>query len=327
MLFMLIDEIDKITVSSGSGGAGRVSFYKGRGKPSGGDGGRGGDVYAVSDAELISLTNYNSRRVFEAAPGEPGAAFNRTGAQGASLTLRFPRGTELTDLESGEVIDLDSLEQPYLLCRGGNGGWGNVRISRIHQGVFAKANEGRRGETRSFRVVMKLLADIGIIGLPNAGKSSLLNALTAAQAEVAAYPFTTLEPNLGVLSLPYPKQSRLVLADIPGLIEGASAGRGLGTKFLKHIEKVCGIVHCISLESSDVMSDYEVVRNEVQKFNPKLTQKKELVVLTKTDLFSGNLEKIVNNFQNCGIRAISCSVLDDSSLVRVREVLRTVAGG
>jgi GTP-binding protein len=231
---MLIDEAS-ICVAAGNGGDGKVAFYNNRGKPCGGDGAMGASVYARVKPSLTSLISYIEKKEHKGLPGGPGESFNRYGKKPEDLILYFPKGTQLTDVDTGEIIHLDSYHQDVLLCRGGKGGWGNTTINRKQNHIFSKAMTGQKGQIRHFQVYMKLIADCGLIGFPNAGKSSLLNALTRAQARVADYPFTTLEPNLGVLAIP--RGDRIILADIPGLIEGASQGKGLGVKFLKHVRK------------------------------------------------------------------------------------------
>lgn len=315
---MLIDEA-QISVTSGNGGDGRASYFLNRGKPSGGDGGRGGAVYAEVDTQLTSLASYARLNHYEAKNGSIGESSTRTGKDAPDLTLKFPSGTQLIDLDTGEIIDLHD-EKKSLLCKGGNGGWGNSRINKIQNGVFDQANKGKPGTKRQFKVVMRLIADCGLIGLPNAGKSSLLNVLTNAEAKVANYPFTTLEPNLGILNASRftsgPSQKGIVLADIPGLIEGASSGKGLGVKFLKHIEKVHLLAHCISCETTDLRADYTRVRNELGQYNESLLQKKEIILLTKADVLYGNPEKMVQLIQEAkqmSIEVLPVSIIDEST--------------
>ncbi len=319
---MLIDEAT-IKVISGSGGDGRIAYYINRGKPCGGDGGRGGNVSALINPQMTSLLPYVERKEREAESGGGGGTFNKSGRNADELVLYFPPGTHLTDLETGEVIELTSSETPVQLCRGGNGGWGNATINLSSNHLFDKANPGQKGHTRQFKVAMKLIADFGFVGFPNAGKSSLLNVLTAAQARVADYPFTTLEPNLGVL---YGNHGyvRRVLADIPGLIEGASEGKGLGVKFLKHIEKVSIILHCISCESADPLKDYHEIRAELGAYNPALLQKEEIVLLTKSDLIADDkkrLTKIKKQLAPVAKHIIVCSIVDDKSIQDIADIL------
>lgn len=281
---MLVDEAE-IIVRGGHGGAGRVSFIgKKGGGPDGGNGGKGGDVYVKATSDIYALQQFLSKRVCKAADGENGGAGIRSGANGKDLILTMPLGTFLTD-EKGEEIELTKEAQEVLLAKGGLGGRGNESFKSPSNTTPRYAQKGLKGQERKLKLKLKLIADFGLIGLPNAGKSSLLNELTSANAKIGAYPFTTLEPNLGVLN-------GKVLADIPGLIEGASEGKGLGHKFLKHIEKVKLLLHCISSESDNPSRDYKIIREELKKFNPELLNKKEMILLTKSDLGESRLKKI-----------------------------------
>lgn len=322
---MLIDEAT-ITITSGTGGEGRVSFYLNRGKPSGGDGGRGGAVYAVVSSQLTTLSKYVRTPRYKAADGGPGDTFNKTGKNAEDLTLSFPTGTQLIDLDSNEPIELQEQASPVLLCKGGRGGWGNTHFSRKNLGMFSKALPGMPGITRRFKVVMRLIADCGFIGLPNAGKSSLLNVLTDAHAKVANYPFTTLEPNLGILKTStYGK--RIVLADIPGLIEGASTGKGLGDKFLKHIEKVNVLLHCISCESTDMHADYQKIRDELRAYNPLLLDKKEIIILTKVDTLcdDASRQKLEKIGRSLASTVVFVSILDDTTISQLTDLISSSA--
>ncbi len=281
---MLVDEAE-IIVKAGHGGPGRVSFRgKKGGGPDGGDGGRGGDVYVKAVSDIYALKQFLSKKECRADDGEGGGAGMRSGANGKDLILAMPVGTFLID-EEGVETELVKEDQQILLGRGGLGGKGNEFFKSSSNTTPRYAQKGLKGQEKKFQLKLKLIADIGLIGLPNAGKSSLLNEITNANAKIGDYPFTTLEPNLGVLN-------GKVLADIPGLIEGASEGRGLGHKFLKHIEKVRLLIHCISSESEDPVTDYEIVRKELKKFNPDLLKKKEIILLTKSDLKETKVKKV-----------------------------------
>ncbi len=273
---MLVDEVE-ITIKAGKGGPGRVSFYsKKGGGPSGGDGGKGGDIYVEATTDLYALTRFASNPDCKAENGRGGGQNQMTGEGGKDLILVMPIGTTLIDEDGGE-IELNELNKRILLARGGLGGKGNAFFKSSSNTTPRYAQPGRKGEEKKLSLKLKLIADFGLIGLPNAGKSSLLNELTNASAKIGDYPFTTLEPNLGVLN-------KKVIADIPGLIEGASEGKGLGHKFLKHIEKVKLLLHCISSQSQDLIKEYEVIHKELEKFNPKLLEKQEIILLTKSDL-------------------------------------------
>lgn len=273
---MLIDEAE-IIIRGGHGGAGLVSFRgKKGGGPDGGDGGRGGSVYVKATSDIYALQQFLSKKVCKAEDGKGGGVGIRSGANGRDLILTMPVGTLITD-EKGSEIELTTIGQEVLLAKGGLGGRGNESFKSPTKTTPTYAQKGLKGQEKRLKIKLKLIADFGLIGLPNAGKSSLLNEITNANAKIGDYPFTTLEPNLGVLN-------GKVLADIPGLIEGASEGKGLGHKFLKHIEKVKLLLHCISCESDDPLKDYKIIREELKKFNPDLLNKKEMILLTKSDL-------------------------------------------
>ncbi len=275
---MLIDEAE-IVVEGGHGGAGKVSFFARKAGPSGGNGGHGGDVYARVNTNVPSLKKYVEQLTFHAPDGQPGGINRQHGQNGAHLYLQVPVGTIMTDLDTGDEIELLKENDEVLIASGGEGGLGNDEFKTSTFQTPRRATPGKEGRRRRLKLILKLIAEYGLIGLPNAGKSSLLNELTAANVKTANYPFTTLEPNLGVYD-------GHIIADIPGLIEGASQGKGLGIKFLKHIEKVNLIFHCISVESQDIKKDYETVIHELAKYNPQLIAKKSIILLTKTDLAS-----------------------------------------
>ncbi|MBI2595487.1 GTPase ObgE [Candidatus Daviesbacteria bacterium] len=273
---MLIDEVE-ITVLGGNGGPGRVSFYPKSGAgPDGGDGGKGGDVYVNSTSDLYALSKFSTKNIWQAQNGQPGGSNRKSGGNGKDLSLEVPIGTLLTDQE-GTTVEINHLNQRVLLAKGGLGGRGNHFFKSSSNTTPKYAQPGLKSQVKKLKLKLKLIADIGLIGLPNAGKSSLLNELTKAQARVGDYPFTTLEPNLGVLE-------GKILADIPGLIEGAWTGKGLGHKFLGHIEKVNLLIHCISSQSPNPLNDYKIIHHELEKFNPKLLGKQEIILLTKSDL-------------------------------------------
>ncbi len=281
---MLVDETDLI-IRAGHGGPGRVSFKgKKSGGPDGGDGGKGGRVYIRATSDIYALGQYVSRKLLKAADGQAGGQGLRSGANGKDLVLTMPAGTFLTD-DKGIEVELTKEGQEVLLAEGGLGGKGNEFFKSSANTTPRYAQPGLKGQEKRFKVELKLIADFGLIGLPNAGKSSLLNEITNANAKIGDYPFTTLEPNLGVLN-------GKVLADIPGLIEGASEGKGLGHKFLKHIEKVKLLLHCISSESDNPLKDYKIIREELKKYNPELLNKQEIILLTKSDLKQTKLKKI-----------------------------------
>lgn len=280
----MIDLVD-IHVVSGAGGNGAVSFrrekYVPRGGPDGGDGGDGGDVVIEADNGFTTLAHFRHRRVYKAESGQPGGVRDRHGAKGKPLVLKVPVGTVVTRIEDGMTWDLDEHGKQVVVARGGEGGRGNARFATSVRQAPHFAEKGLPGESFSLRLELKLLADVGIVGLPNAGKSTLLRAVSRAQPEVGAYPFTTLEPVLGVVELGL---ESFVMADIPGLIEGAHAGVGLGHQFLRHIERTEVLVHLLDLTSEDPVKDYETVRKELALYDTRLAAKPEVIALNKLDI-------------------------------------------
>jgi GTPase len=277
--------VDEVTIlaQAGKGGDGVVRWLHSKetewGGPSGGDGGRGGDIILEGVRDLAVLASYRYTKKFTAEAGDAGAAFNKHGKDGAAVVLRVPVGTFAEVPSLGETFEIIEEGQRITVFKGGAGGFGNNHFkSSTNQNPF-QFSPGKPGQGGDIRITLKLIADAGLIGFPNAGKSSLLNALTRAQSKVGAYPFTTLDPHLGDF---YGK----LLADIPGLIEGASAGKGLGSKFLRHIERTKFLVHLVSAEQDDVLGSYKTIRDELVAFGAGLAEKKELVVLSKVDLLS-----------------------------------------
>ncbi len=308
---MFIDEA-KITVKGGHGGSGAVSFFGLKGKPCGGNGGIGGNVYAVVNSNITHLRKYLEKSLYQADNGKLGGANKRHGANGKDMELAMPVGTTVIDVETLEEIELNTSNPKILLCKGGRGGLGNDAFKSSTNRGPKQFGTGGNGQEKSFKLILKLIANYGLIGLPNAGKSSLLNLLTAAHAKVASYQFTTLEPNLGVIS------NGKVIADIPGLIEGASQGKGLGIKFLKHIEKVDLLLHCISSEIEDVKKTYSTVRNELAQYNKKMLEKKEIVLLTKIDLLNQkNIIKKVKLLEKLNPNVIGVSAYDEESIKKL----------
>lgn len=274
---MVIDEI-RVILEAGNGGDGIASFFPGRNSgPDGGKGGRGGDIIAIVNRKLSDLSRYGGKRKLKAEDGGKGGNFEKVGKHGDQFFLEVPVGTSVCEIGKPDSEEIQITNEPILLCHGGFGGRGNASFKSSTNRVPRKAELGKPGEEKEFRVIMRYIADFGFVGLPNAGKSSLLNALTAAKVKTAAYPFTTVHANLGSCE-------GKTLADIPGLIEGASEGKGLGFRFLKHIEKVHTIFHCISVESLNPLHDYEVIRKELGTFRTSLLEKKEIILLTKVDL-------------------------------------------
>jgi GTPase len=283
-----IDEVD-IQVISGEGGKGFVGYrrekYVPTGGPDGGDGGKGGDIIFEGDENLNTLMHFRGLKTFKAPEGGNGAGSNMTGADGDDLILKIPVGTLITDRDTGNLIaDITEHGQQYIAAEGGRGGKGNSHFKTSVNQTPNFAQNGEEGKSLNIHLEIKLLADIALIGLPNAGKSTLISAISAARPKIADYPFTTLEPNLGVVQL---GEKSIVVTDIPGLIEGAAEGKGLGTKFLKHIERTAALVHLVDcsmfLEVFEAIEAYATVRIELEKHNPELLTKKEIVCLTKID--------------------------------------------
>lgn len=282
---MFIDEA-KIFVRAGKGGDGVVSFrrekFVPKGGPDGGDGGNGADVVIMADSRTSDLSQFNRQKKFLAQDGQNGMSKKMKGANGEELVLKVPLGTQI--LEDGKILhDFLKDEDSVIIAKGGQGGWGNQHFATSIKQTPKWSKDGLLGESKKISLELKTIADIGLIGLPNAGKSTLLSVLTNARPKIADYPFTTLAPNLGAIKL---KDKTVILADIPGLIEGASRGRGLGDRFLKHIERTKAIVHIIDAMSDDVVRDYKTIRKELKEFSAKLVKKEEIVVLNKVDTIS-----------------------------------------
>jgi GTP-binding protein len=288
MRAMFLDRV-KIWVRAGDGGDGAATFrqeaHVPRGGPDGGDGGRGGSVYLHVDAGQTTLRDFNHRHHFRATPGGRGTRARRHGKAGDDLTLDVPPGTAVYDDETGELVaDLVAVGQTAMLARGGRGGLGNTHFKTATHQAPKHAQKGEPGSEGWLRLELRLIADIGLVGLPNAGKSTILAAVTAATPKIADYPFTTLEPNLGVMDLGEEDERRPTIADVPGLIEGASSGAGLGHAFLRHVERTRILVHVIDGSSRDPAWDYDVIREELRAHDPALLDKPMLVAFNKVDL-------------------------------------------
>jgi len=276
----------KVYVRSGNGGAGCISFRREKfiehGGPDGGDGGRGGHVFVEAVNGLNTLIDYRFRQHFKAQTGTHGMGRNRTGGMGEDITLKVPVGTQVLE-EDGETLIADLTEegQKVRLVRGGNGGWGNTRFKSAVQQAPRRANPGEDGTEMWVWLRLKLIADAGLVGMPNAGKSTLLSVVSAAKPKIADYPFTTLVPNLGVVEV---DTATFVLADIPGLIEGAHEGVGLGDRFLGHVERCACLLHLVDASQEDPTEAYKVVRGEIEAYAEELAGKKELIVFNKSDI-------------------------------------------
>lgn len=286
---MFVDEAE-IVAKAGDGGNGCVSFrretFEPKGGPDGGDGGDGGSIYFVADHNKSTLLDFAGRHHWTAGRGEHGMGKKMAGRNGESITIPVPIGTLIYDAEHNLLLaDLDEDGKSVLLCRGGKGGRGNWHFRSAVNRTPRYAEPGTSGEERRLRLELKLIADVGIVGKPNAGKSTLLSVISSARPKIANYPFTTLEPQLGIAELD--TERRIVFADIPGLIENAHEGAGLGHAFLKHIERCRVILHLVDLfpaDETDPFYNYHVIRNELEQFSPKLAEKPEIIVANKTDL-------------------------------------------
>lgn len=274
---MFIDKI-RVDLLAGKGGDGGVSFAVNK-KPDGGNGGDGGDIILKGSSHVYDLSKFRSARKYEAENGEEGSKNQSTGSNGQDLIIEVPIETTLRDLEGNEVAKISEIDQEFIVAKGGRGGLGNFHFRRGQVKTLYKKTNGKAGEKIQGFLELTLVADVVFIGLPNAGKSSMLNALSNSKSKVAAYPFTTLTPHLGVAA-------GIILLDLPGLIAGTVEGKGLGTRFMKHADKAKLIAHFISMESQDLLADYKLIRKELADISQELSSKPELLVLTKMDLFT-----------------------------------------
>jgi GTPase len=314
-----IDEM-RVGAKAGKGGNGVVRWLHLKGKdkagPAGGNGGRGGDIILEGVRDLGILASYRFTKSFKAEDGSPGDNNNKYGKDGEALVIKVPVGTVAKDSVSGIAHEILEEGQQIVAFRGGQGGLGNAHFKGAVNQNPEQSTPGRKGEGGELHITLKLIADAGFIGFPNAGKSSLLNALTRAESKVGAYPFTTLDPHLGDF---YGK----ILADIPGLIDGASSGRGLGSKFLRHIERTKLLVHLVSSEQDNPSEAYSAIRHELMTFNPALGEKEEIVVLSKVDMVSEEeiQEKKISLEKTSGKEVILLSVIDDTLLKKFQDML------
>jgi GTP-binding protein len=326
---MFVDRVT-IKIAAGAGGAGACSFrrekFVPKGGPDGGDGGIGGSVFARADPNLATLLDFRYHNEWKAERGQHGKGKNMSGKSGVDLYLPLPVGTEIRDLDSGEVLgELVLPGETVLVAQGGRGGRGNARFATATHQTPREWEPGTYGEERNLELVLKLIADVGLLGEPNAGKSTLLSVISAARPKIADYPFTTLEPNLGVVGL---SDSRsFVVADVPGIIEGAHAGKGLGLKFLQHVERTRLIAVLIPADSPDPQATYELLRGEAARYSEELAKKPHIVVVTKMDLLpSGSPPPVIHpqdGARVCAISAVSRVGLADL-LETLWQTLRAV---
>lgn len=316
---MLIDDVT-IRVSAGHGGKGSVAFNTNLMSlgPAGGSGGLGGSVYAVGVSDLSALGQFRFKKEFAAENGMDGRGQFRDGHVGSDLVLKVPVGTVIHNLTTGADIEIQKTGERITLAKGGLGGKGNFQFKSSRNTSPKQSQPGLTGESFTMRLELKFIADVGFVGLPNVGKSSLLNVLTNAKSKVANYAFTTLEPNLGAYY-------ELILADIPGLIEGSSGGKGLGTKFLRHIERTNILFHFISSESPHPLADYKTIRKELGLYNKELLEKPERIFLTKSDLLTPDeLKKKMAPLKKLDSKAIAISIADDESIKKVQKILNDI---
>tara|TARA_B100001769_G_scaffold196252_1_gene156564 strand:+ start:1 stop:984 length:984 start_codon:yes stop_codon:yes gene_type:complete len=315
----------KIYIKAGNGGSGSASFRREKfveyGGPDGGDGGDGGSIIVESDRNLNTLIDFRYAQHFKAQNGKPGSKRNKTGGNGKDLILKVPTGTQIYEEDNNTLIyDFTKNKEKYLVASGGRGGLGNVRFKSSTNRAPRKKTNGKIGEEFWIWLQLKVIADVGIIGKPNAGKSSLLAALTRAKPKIANYPFTTINPNLGVT---YYDGKEVTLADIPGLVEGAHKGIGLGDKFLRHIERCKILLHLIDLSEDDLINSYKKIKLELSEYDKNLGKKKEIIFFNKSDLLKkDNIERKMKEFKS-KIKAKSevISVFSNKDIQKVKKLL------
>ncbi len=315
----------KIYIKAGNGGSGSASFRREKfieyGGPDGGDGGNGGSIIIESDRNLNTLIDFRYAQHFKAQHGKPGSKRNKTGGNGKDLILKVPTGTQIYEEDNNTLIyDFTKNKEKYLVASGGKGGLGNVRFKSSTNRAPRKKTNGKTGEEFWIWLQLKVIADVGIIGKPNAGKSSLLAALTRAKPKIANYPFTTINPNLGVT---YYDEQEITLADIPGLVEGAHKGIGLGDKFLRHIERCKMLLHLIDLSEENLVNSYKKIKLELSSYDKILDKKKEIIFFNKSDLLEKNdIDKKIREFKNkIKTKFEVISVFSDKDIKKVKKLL------
>ena len=325
--------VDKVTIQvrAGDGGAGAVAFHREKyvaaGGPDGGDGGRGGNIVFTVDDHMSTLMDFRYKRKFVAGNGQPGQGKRCSGKDGESIVLKVPRGTVLRDADSGAIMHDMSSGEDYVACRGGRGGWGNKHFATPTRQVPRFAKPGLPGESHTITLELKLLADVGLVGFPNVGKSTLLSVVSNAHPKIANYHFTTLFPNLGVVYVD--EGVSFVLADIPGIIEGASDGAGLGHDFLRHIDRCRLLIHLVDVSGSegrDPVEDFEAINAELAQYNAELASRPQIVAANKCDLLeegSDNLERLREHVEGKDMRLFELSA---ASTQGTRELMRAAAG-
>ncbi|GAB6073148.1 GTPase ObgE [Venenivibrio stagnispumantis] len=328
---MFIDKA-KIYVKAGDGGNGCVAFHREKfvpmGGPSGGNGGKGGDVIIVADSKLQTLMDFKYKRHYKAEKGQNGQGGNKTGKDGKDLYIKVPVGTVVKDAQTGEILaDLVEEGQSVIVAKGGKGGKGNAAFKTATNQAPTNAEPGEKGEERWIELELKLIADVGIIGFPNAGKSTLISVLSKARPKIADYPFTTLTPVLGVIE--FDIGDYLILADIPGLIEGASKGAGLGHEFLRHIERTKYLIHLIDVSDfreRDPIEAFKIINKELKEYSPKLLKKPQIVVANKIDALSDKslIDKLKDYFTKEGYKFFAVSLITKEGLDELINELRKI---
>jgi len=315
----------KIYVKAGDGGSGSASFRREKfiefGGPDGGDGGHGGSIIFIADKNLNTLIDFRYQQHFKGDRGQDGKGKKKTGKSGNDLVLKVPVGTQIFEEDNNTLVeDLTRNEQKVIVAYGGKGGLGNVRFKSSTNRAPRKKTDGQKGENFWIWLQLKVIADVGIVGMPNSGKSSLLSVLTRAKPKIANYPFTTLNPNLGVVSY---NNKEVTLADIPGLIEGAHEGIGLGDKFLRHIERCKNILHLIDITENNIQENYSKVRKELYKYSKQLMQKKEIIVFNKIDMVNDEeIKKKIENFsKKIRKKNYKISALKHEGLKTIKKIL------
>lgn len=312
----------KIYFRSGNGGNGIVHFRRdkltAKGGPDGGDGGRGGHIILRGNKQLWTLLHLKYRKHISASNGEPGGDSNRTGASGEDIIIEVPLGTVAKDVETEEVLfEITENSQEQILLKGGRGGRGNTHFKSSTNQVPMQAQEGEHGIEGWYILELKILADVGLVGFPNAGKSTLLSIMSAARPEIGDYPFTTLVPNLGIVS--YRDHRSFVMADLPGIIEGAHEGKGLGHRFLRHIERNSILLFMIPADSNSIKKEYKILLNELKQYNPELLQKPRLLSITKSDLIDDELEKLIKKELPTTIPHIFISSITGKNIDKLKD--------
>lgn len=313
---MLVDDVT-VRLLGGKGGAGTVGFNRTKGNlgPTGGNGGPGGDVVLEGILDISALQQFKFNKEFKAPDGGTGTRRLRDGEKGENLILKVPVGTVVHNVDTGVSHEITHVGEQFVAAKGGYRGRGNFHFRAATNTSPTESETGKEGESFTYRLELKMIADVGLVGLPNAGKSSLMNALTGAHSKVGNYAFTTLEPSLGAYY-------GLILADIPGLIEGAHEGKGLGVKFLRHIERTKTIFHLVSAESDDVVRDYKVIRGELEAYNPELSLKHEQLFLSKADMVDPKeAKKMITKLKKLNKNVLPLTILEDESLEAVKKIL------